>query len=457
MATNTPEISAGSRLRLHPWVVVREPGRDPLLGCERARRYLEVDDDTLSAIALLEDAPSLAEAEAALRHCTGEEYDVVALAETLAERGFVATVDDVTLDTEPDPAARHPWLYAVPPERLAWLHARRTRRVVWVLALAWLAAVVTDPVLLPRPAHLRFGGEPLVVAIVAFGALLVTAYLHELAHFFVARSYGVDATVRISHRFTIAVLETDVTNAWRLAPRERLVIFGAGSMFNLAVLATTGLLLAGIAHGVLPDPGYGVAAALRVVGYVNFLPLIFQLAFFIRTDLYFALLVATGERNLNAHARKYVRYRTSRLWRRLRGVPRTPCAQCRRTVLYDDDPWCRHCGTVQQVDDPNRWPFGYGSRRRLATFGVTMILGRVLALVYFGTVGIRIQGMLLGLGLTSLRIATHAGDVLGVARAGIFLLLYAGQLAFVAVLLLGTLVRVARLPFRAVARRRVAA
>src|SRR4051794_520537 len=99
-----PEITAGSRLRLHPCVAGRAGGPRPaggppppgggwggggggalLWGCDRARRYLEVDDDTLSAVALLEEAPSLAEAEAALEHCTGEEYDVLALAEILAE------------------------------------------------------------------------------------------------------------------------------------------------------------------------------------------------------------------------------------------------------------------------------------------------------------------------------------------------------------------------------------
>ena len=322
-------LTSASRVRFHELTIVREPDRDPLVGCARSRRFLEVDETTLTALELLDTAPSIAAAEAELHHRFGEEFDVIQLVELTRDRGFVATIDGDEVDFDaPDAATRHAWLYRLSP-RMTWLR----HPVCLVAPVALLALVVllmpTHLWVVPRPMDLHVAVRPVLVPLIAFGALMLTAYVHELAHFFVARSFGIDAIIKVSRRYHIAVLETDVTNAWTLSVRQRLAIFASGSLFNVAVIATACLLQIAAYHGLLPLPD-AAFGWVRLVAYVNFLPLMYQLAFFARTDVYFALLVATGQRNLRTDALRFLVWKFVRVARVLRRMPHQPCGAVAR-------------------------------------------------------------------------------------------------------------------------------
>lgn len=426
MSTQTdPPIQSGSRVRLHPWVVVQEAGRNPILGCEASRRYLDVTDETLVALEILHASSSIDEAELRTAARLGEEYDLLELTWTLAERGFVATVDDEPLDNGiADARTRHPWLYSISTGQLAWVRARWVRRAVALLVATWFVVVLHDPRLLPRPRDLFFAEDPLVVPLVAFAALMGLAYVHELAHFAMARAHGIEATIKVSRRFHIAVLETDVTNAWQLDPRSRLRIFLAGPTLNLVVLTGCGLLLAVLE----PASGSGVERALRFLAYINVYPLVFQLAVFARTDLYFVLLAVTGERNLLGDTRSFVIHRVRRRWLLLRGAASEPCTGCRAATL-PDDPHCPRCGGPAVPGDPDRWGFRWESRRYLRGFGLVLVSGYSLGIAFLATFGLAAQERAWRLGFARLDLAASTGDWEHLTASVLFLLLYGAQAA----------------------------
>jgi putative peptide zinc metalloprotease protein len=102
-------------------------------------------------------------------------------------------------------------------------------------------------------------------------------FLHELAHCLAARAYGCPCFVTMGRRLYFLVAQTDLTATRTLPRRQRYGPYLAGMTWDLL------LLLACTLWQLTPlrSPLAGALAYLLLTG------LIFQFAFFLRTDLYF--------------------------------------------------------------------------------------------------------------------------------------------------------------------------
>lgn len=376
-----PAIDDATRVRFRPLVVHREEGREPLLGCTDSRRFLEVDEETLLAVRLLEEGRSVGEAAAALRERLGDDADVAGLVRILAERGFVERLGEHALEAPKRGMLAFAWLNRVEPARLAWLRHPLAALAVAVVALWWAVSMVTLPTLRPAFSDFHVVPSPLLSTVLTFAALLAFGNLHELAHFLVARSYGVRSAVTVSHRFYILTLQTDVTNAWLLPRAAQLRIFLAGIGFNLVVAASAGTLAGLGAHGLVPLPA-GAQGVLRWVAIVNTFPLLFQVLLFARTDLYYVLQALLGERNLARDALAYAKLVLFRAWWRVRRFPSRPCPTgCGGRLV--DEPFCFRCGAAMRLRDPNsEFALLPAQRPRLRVFAPIMLAGQVLGYVY---------------------------------------------------------------------------
>lgn len=433
-----------SRIVLDDLAIHREPGRLPLVGSRRTRRFLEVEEAAVRAVQMLQlDPPvSLREAEEQLFREQGDRFDLVQLANVLRERGFVRSVDGEVQELPPLAEARHRWLYSIHPRRLAWLHHPATFAVAGALTLGWLAAVAADPTLRPAPGDVFFVGRPFLVLLSTFAATLLFSYLHELGHFFMARSYGVDSTIRVSHRFYILVLQTDVTNAWLRPARERARIFLAGMLVNLVIASVAGLAAYGIGHSRLHVAAAGVPF-LRFIVFLNVVLLTYQLFIFARTDLYHLLCLAAKQRNLAGDSRAYLAYRARRVWRALERVPRQPCGQCGRGTL-PGDPFCLRCGHELVVEDPNRTPFAYRGRHMLLAYGVASVLGAAAGYGFFFTTGLRVLVQYWQVSSSFVLASWQTHNLGSLAEGALLVAFSAAQLALTLLFLGGTLVSVAR-------------
>lgn len=428
-------LASASRVRFHPLEVVDEPGREPLLGCREARVFLEVDATTIQAVEVIERAPSLAEAEATLREMTGEDCDLLELASYLRERGFVREVDGVDV-----PQAKKPGFdlfKGIRPERVAWM--REPALVVLVAAVGALATALAalDPRLRPGFADLQAVRSPGVALLIVFLAMLVNAWVHELAHLFMARSYGVDSSIRVSNRFHIVVLETDVTNAWALPKGPRVSIFLAGIGYN--VLAGGAAILA-IAYAQAAGHA-AVVPWLKAFAFVNIFPLLFQAFFFLRTDLYYVLLAWTGERNLHKDAGEYVGFRLRRALRRLRRHERTTCEGC-GAAGDADDPFCLGCGRVGTAGTHTFSP--RSSPVLLVGYGALAWTVVPLLVVYTFVFMTRMLTRAGALGLETFTDAFEARDLPRALDAGAVLLIVALQAGFLLFATVPGVVRVAK-------------
>jgi len=138
--------------------------------------------------------------------------------------------------------------------------------------------------------------------------------LHELFHVLAARRSGIDASIRMSHRFYFVVFET-VLDGLAVAPRRtRYLPILAGMLADvLAIAALT--LAAAVISGTSPAASLvrGICLALA---FATLLRLLWQFCFFMRTDVYYAVATATRCEDLHTAARQRLLNRVNAWLRR---------------------------------------------------------------------------------------------------------------------------------------------
>lgn len=413
--------------------------------------FIELDDDAVMALHLLGDGRTLRDAGAELQALTGDEYDMLDFVSFIADRYLVAAVDGIPLPCGED-REHHGILERVPPAWLSWMQSPLLVAGLLGLWTYWIHLLVDHPWLYPDPAYLRVVPSPTLTFLLAFGGLTLMAYVHELAHYFMARSYGLRPFITVSHRFYVMVLQTDVTSSWMLPRSAQLRIFLAGMALNLSFIAGAGIA----SHHLVTEAGYQASdplvRGLLMLTYVNYVPIIFQFFIFARTDLYYVMLVLSGERNLAQDAREYWKFRFLRIGRRLARRHGGACASCQR-LLLEGDPFCLRCGTDTADPRAPRVSFQYRSRRTLNWVGPMFLLGHGYAILFFLFIVPRIQHLFLSMGVTTLQESLALHNWWGVAEAVGFLVIMGLQLAIMVWLLsrrvLGILAPFFRLVLRA--------
>lgn len=295
-----PEVRPESRVRLRD-ILKRREGDRFIIGNEGLGEFFAVDLAAVRAIELLRSGKTVVETENALKAELGQEIDVADAARFLASRGLVAEIDGRAVPVPDDVAER---LASAPPSR----PSRVALLPLATLALASLAivvgALVARPEWLPSPANVALATRsPLLTILAATLASLVVVSLHETGHWAVARAFGVRSRIRLATRAYFVVLETDVTNAWKLPRGPRVAIFLAGIGVNLLLSALAVLALGALERGLFVAPWLPSIAA--AVLFLNFYQIAFQFLVFLRTDLYFVFVTATGEWNLHGDASSY--------------------------------------------------------------------------------------------------------------------------------------------------------
>lgn len=426
-----------TRVKLRELTVVREEGRDPLLGAKEVKVFVEVDEDSLAAVEAIRATDTLGDAEARILRETGEEVDVVDFAEFLHERGLVSHVDGAETVVAAAKKGGRTMFGNVPESAVRWIHSRPVLWSVPILAACAISAMLADATLRPSYMHLFVLPRPGLTVIVTFLVMLLNTYVHELAHLFMARSFGVESSIRISNRMHILVMETDVTNAWVLPARKRALIFLAGMSYNAIMLSASVLLVAAGSTGLLPMPAWAFAA-LRFFAVVNLLPIVFQFFVWMRTDLYFALLALTGERNLLADSRSYVKHLVRRTWAAIRGRLEARCEGC-DAKRHGEDPFCFRCGatTPEGAAAGLRYRvrhlyLGYGALIFVSAPYMTFVMVR--SLFYFQVENLRRM-------IAGLANSLDGGNGWLIAESGVMLVITVLQLGLIAYFVIPGLVK----------------
>jgi putative peptide zinc metalloprotease protein len=400
-----PEWDAVVRLR--EIQVIREPGQPPLVGCLAVKGFLEVDDEGVLAVEAIREHRTLRAAHAALVERHGLNLDLVDFLRHLIEKGFVESVNGRDVTTAVTRKRERTFLPRVRPGSVRFLRSWWFAGGCGALVASAVAACFADPSLVPGYADVRLFPRASLTVIVAFLFVLANAFVHEMAHLLMARSFGLDASISVSHRFHFIVLQTDVTNAWTLPRRrDRCWVFLAGMAYNIVSWAVCVLLVALAQAGILPL-GTDATRALTFAAFLNTIPIQFQFLVWLRTDLYFALLTVFRQRALLEDSRRYLGFLGRRAGLALMRYPKVPCAGCGQEHRLGER-WCPRCGRYDRDPGDRQMPISGRARPLLLAFGVLLVLV-IPGFLLFALNGLlRAFSLLFGVTLVDLR--RHAGD-----------------------------------------------
>jgi hypothetical protein len=298
-----PALTADTRLTLVQLAIVAERG-EYIVGDPATGRFFALPPEGVRLLRALRDGMTVdqAAAHAAAGRAEQVQVDGLDFANTLLEIGFVTEVDGFPV-RGPGATARgggegrgRP-LTAVAARLGRLLFSRPALAACGVLLLLVLVTFAAAPAMRPRFEDLFIDQQPAVSFAILFGLATGLAALHELCHWWAARSLGVPARIRFSRRLYFPVMETDVTGLWSVPAALRYGPLLAGMAFDVLILAlAVGARLAWSA-GLLDIP----PLVLRVCGAliaIKIFELMFQCLVFMRTDMYAVMITALGLRNL---------------------------------------------------------------------------------------------------------------------------------------------------------------
>lgn len=299
MSTTAP---VGSTVRLHRLTMVAED-EGVMVGRPDIGSYALFPIEGAEVLRLLDRGAPVHDVASWYEQTCGERLDI---------NDFLTTLDDLK------------FLRAEGEEKTTQDKIRWQRLACWVFSVpAWLCylalitascvAMVRMPWLRPSYHNLFFTRYLSLIPIALTITQIPCILIHEGFHALSGRRLGLHSTLRLGRRLYYLVAETRLDSLLSVPRRQRYLPFLAGMLADtvlISVLTLSALLLRG--HGIpLWCPMLCLAVAFSCV-----LRLIWQLMFYLETDLYYVVANAMRCSDLQNATRFYIRARLRRMLRR---------------------------------------------------------------------------------------------------------------------------------------------
>ncbi|HEV7808423.1 MAG TPA: hypothetical protein VGO80_21635 [Solirubrobacteraceae bacterium] len=290
---SAPELTQDSRLSFRPLTVVAEHD-EYIVGDSATGRFFAVPHTGACVLDAMRAGMTIGEAGAS--HVEAD-VDALNFAHTLLLVGFVTEIDGQHVP--PPGTINEVREFNAAAGRIGrLLFSAPTVLVSGLLLALVIVTFIVDPSARPSFEDLFVHPEPAVSFGLLFGISIAAGMMHEICHWWAARSVGVPARIRLSRRLYIPVMETDITGLWSVPAQLRYGPFLAGMVFDVLTLAAAVALRLGWSAELLDLPPLLV----RVLGAfvaLKVFDMMFQCLVFLRTDLYAVMITALGLRNLD--------------------------------------------------------------------------------------------------------------------------------------------------------------
>ncbi|MBT2686233.1 hypothetical protein [Bacillus sp. ISL-37] len=291
-------ITYNSQLKLHQ-LVFREEKQNYIVEDTITNEFYEMPKVCIEAIKLIQENVPLNEIETNLKkQYEDEEIDIIDFVNQLVELEIVCELDGekVSINIVNKKDADFQWV----PERLGQILFNDTTTKIYVgMLIASIMMFIFNPGLIPHYKDI-FIYELMIENVAAIILItLILVLLHEFGHIIAIRGEGLNAKLELGHRLFFAVLETDLTQAWKLPPQKRNKLLYAGLYIDIVVIFTSLILLLVSTDGLF-------SGILGIVVFNTLIRLIYQLCVFMKTDFYYIIENITGCYNLMENGQHYL-------------------------------------------------------------------------------------------------------------------------------------------------------
>ena len=296
-------VSLQSKIMLYPLTIQKDKKNyiveEPISG-----DFFELPEISVDAIKRLEKGEELATIEKALKASyPEEEVDIIEFVEQLVELGLVQDVDGVPVNRDKEKRAKSVsdaggflWI----PNWVGRLFFNGAMNKVYLLLLlSNILILILNPELFPHYKDI-FLFDSMVLNMIGYLLIsLVLILIHEFGHVLAIRSYDLPAKLSIGNRLIFIVFETDLTQAWKLDPKQRNILYLAGMSFEQIILFLSfGFML------LFPDANF--VGILSIIVLDIFVKFIYQCCFYMKTDVYYVVENVTGCYNLMESGKIYL-------------------------------------------------------------------------------------------------------------------------------------------------------
>ncbi|WP_027085314.1 hypothetical protein [Cohnella panacarvi] len=278
-------LNGDSILTFFPLAMRQESEEEILIGREDISCFVLLPRIGVRIIELLNQGFPVKEAEAAIAMEAGEPVEILEFAnDLLVDPPFIHMVDHIVVNEPALPKVSFPWI----PKKLGILLFMPWAYCLYgtIVLLGIVAAVQSRAVSIPRFTDILISSSTsaslFAIASVSWGFLLI----HELAHLLAARSIGVPANIRLSHRLVFPVAETNMSNIVLLHPKQRYKAYLAGMMLECVYISLSFIIQYLHYHAyVYVSPL--MLGLLKLINVSLLCSLAFQFLFFMKTDIYY--------------------------------------------------------------------------------------------------------------------------------------------------------------------------
>ena len=295
------KVSLQSEITLYPLSIQKDKKNyiveEPVSG-----DFFELSEISVDAIKRLEKGEQLAAIEKALKDFyPEEEVDIIEFVEQLVELGLVQDVDGLRVNRDKEKQAKLDtggflWV----PHWVGRLFFNGTMNKVYLLLLiSNILLLVLNPELFPRYKDIFLFDSMMLNMMCYLFISLILIFIHEFGHVLAVRSYDLPAKLSIGNRLIFIVFETELTQAWKLDPKQRNILYLAGMSFEQIILfVSLGIMF------LFPDANFvGIVSIIVLDIFIKF---IYQCCFYMKTDVYYVVENVTGCYNLMENSKIYL-------------------------------------------------------------------------------------------------------------------------------------------------------
>jgi putative peptide zinc metalloprotease protein len=294
-----------------PFLRVKD-GEKYIVGRADTRTFAEIPEAGVQAINLLEKGLSVKEVQDELKNVLGKEFDVKSFVSDLVSLGFVKSIGGQMVEEKRE--TKKALFKNVKKEHVGWLFSKPfLAGFVAPLIIVGITIMLLNPPYWPKPQDLLFYKWLAVSLLGGVGLSFALLFLHELAHLFAAKSLGVEGSMSISNRLYFVVVETNLSNLWTVPRKRRYLVYMAGLIFDLTTISVLVILMWLSDIHVLGGSGGILYQFAKAAVLLEFFRVVWQLMFYMRTDIYFLFADYLKCKNLYGDAVNYITNKLAKL------------------------------------------------------------------------------------------------------------------------------------------------
>lgn len=298
-----------NRQTSHPWIgfhplAIREEDERFIVGRKETGDFIALPKVGGRTLELLLQGNSFQETQSILETEYGVKVDLKGFIDNMIRFGFVQTFDGQPIESKVPPRSNLGWLK---PKRVRWLFQWPAMLFYSLLLLSAGLSLITHPQFLPNYRDFIWTSSTTIVFVGNTAWMLINLVMHELAHMIAARSLGIRTRISLGTRLHYLVSHVDVTGLWALPRNKRYRVYMAGIMWDLTPISIAILLLT---FAPLSDLTRNILSAIILS---NYLKIVWQFRFYLRTDIFFVFQDLMHCHNLHRDAFLYLQSFFARL------------------------------------------------------------------------------------------------------------------------------------------------